>query len=297
MTAGLELCGGTVTAAPLQELFDVATRAGFATVSASVGQYGAATRTGVTDADLRARIAASGTRVRYVDAAIQGLPGMPGAAVELARTEELAYRFAEVTGARLLNVAHYTGRPVAGTELADAVAGLAERAAVRGLSVVVEPIPGTGIPDLRTAVDIVSGAGVAGMGVLFDTWHHWRAGGRTADLAALPEGIVLAVQLSDMPDERVDCWLPDDPDAEARNRRWPPMTGRLLPGDGVLPLRQVVAALAGVAPQVPLGIELFNEELAREPADRFAALCAASLRALLTPDEGHARGGDGGTTA
>lgn len=282
-TPVLELNWGTVSRCPPVELVDVAARAGFPSVTVSRGQYETALACGATTvSELRARLDDTGVRIGYLDNGIDGLPGVPAAPDALATSEELCYRFADTFGTALINVTHYTGRPVPLPALVDAVGALARRAAAHGVSLAIEFLPGTGIPDLRTAVQIVDAVHADNLGILFDSWHHWRSGGRLTQLRALRPGTVRAIQLSDMPAERVDCWLPDDPAAERRNSRYRPMTGRLLPGEGVLPLRDVVTTLRRACPDVPLGAEVFSERLTALPPDDTARLCADAMWSLLT---------------
>ncbi|WP_051265081.1 sugar phosphate isomerase/epimerase family protein [Nakamurella lactea] len=277
----LELNWGTVRGCSFAEVFEVAGRTGYRRVTVTLALYRAALERAGSDAELLARVRASGADVGYLDGGVI-LPGMSNDPDAFARSQDEVFRFTETYQARVVNVHHYGGSGVEFGELVDALGAVAARAATEGVALVTEFIPGTGIPDLATAVALADAVGAANLSVLFDTWHHWRSGGRMSDLAALRPGLIGASQLSDMPAERIGTWLPGDPEAAERNARmYVPMTGRLLPGEGALPLPEVVSWLRTTAPDVPLGVEIFSTELDAMTPDDAAATVAASLREML----------------
>jgi sugar phosphate isomerase/epimerase len=108
-----------------------------------------------------------------------------------------------------------------------------EMAASVGLPSVTEFAPVFSVRDLPTAL-----AGVRHVGrpkdyrVLIDTMHLGRTGGTAADIAALDPDVIGYVQLSDAPLKPVIA----DYMEEA-------MHERKVPGEGELPLREVLAAL------------------------------------------------------
>lgn len=281
--ATLELNWGTVRQASLVELIDAAGAAGFGAITVPPGWYSAALAEGHTDAGLRDRLAERGVEIGYIDALTTGLPG---------QTAEFAARWQSPTyadcvaaarglGATRLNVAHFGGSPVGLDVMTEALDRVARRAREDGLSLLLEFLPGTGIPDLATAVKIVGDVGADDVGILFDSWHHYRSVPSIAAGAQIPFELIRALQLSDMPAERVGSWQADDPTAAARNSQQRPMSGRLLPGAGVLPLTEVVAGTLAVHPEVAVGLEVFSDELRALPVAEVAALSAGALRLLL----------------
>jgi sugar phosphate isomerase/epimerase len=82
----------------------------------------------------------------------------------------------------------------------------------------------------------------------------------------LPPGTIGAFQLAD----RIE---------PAPGAPYVPMSGRTLPGEGELPLGEMVAAALENSPGVTVEIEVFSEELAAMTVDAAAARTAAAVRA------------------
>jgi sugar phosphate isomerase/epimerase len=272
---------GTVEGAPVSQLVASASRAGFRDVSITPAMYFAARAEGRTDADLRAELESQGVSVAVVDPLIRGLPGVPAPADVGPRFrstfeygEDDCYRVAEAVGAPAINLAHYLGAPTPITVLTDAIGAIAARSSAHGLDVLVEFMPEGSIPDLGTAAAIVGAVGAANCGLMFDTWHHWRCGGGADELRALPAGTIRTLQLSDA--------LLDVRDTGTQ----PPTRDRLLPGDGAIPLVDIVRLARANRPSVAIGLEVFNRDQARLPIDERAARAKASLDRLLAAVDG-----------
>jgi sugar phosphate isomerase/epimerase len=112
--------------------------------------------------------------------------------------------------------------------LSDEFAGLAEAARPYGIRPVIEFMAYRSVGTLQDAVAI---AAPSGGGILVDALHVQRCGVSPARLAAVEPGLIGYVQLCDAP-----LAAPADEIAEARS-------GRLLPGEGSLPLRDLLDAL------------------------------------------------------
>ncbi len=251
----------TVRQASLPELIAVAGAHGFGAVTTTPWLY---EKAGVPDRELRRLLDAHGVRVSYVDGLVTALPGTPPPRAGTA-TEEDCYRIASAVGATAVNVVHIDGSPTPLEDLAAALGPLCGRAAARGLRIVVEFLPGTGIPDVATASELVRAVGAANLGICLDSWHLARSGGAVEDVDPATVG---AVQLSDR--------------TRAQDREpYVPMSGRLLPGDGQLPLEALVARVLGPRPDLPAGIEVISDEMRATPASMAAATAGAALRALL----------------
>lgn len=102
--------------------------------------------------------------------------------------------------------------------------------------------------------------------VLLDTWHLARSGGTVDDIGALEPGAIGAFQLSDRK-------------APPPQTAYVPMTGRLLPGEGELPLADILAAAFANSPGLTAEVEVFSEELAGLSVDAAAARTAAAIEA------------------
>ncbi len=128
--------------------------------------------------------------------------------------------------------------PAPRDEVVRRVAGLAEiAAAVPGLMLALEFLPIFTIATLGEALRVIEEIGAANVGVLVDTLHLDRSGGSPDDLADCDRARFPYLQLADAGDRR-----PTTP-AELREEA---LHGRLLPGDGVLPLARTLAALPGI---------------------------------------------------
>ncbi|MNP20065.1 Xylose isomerase-like TIM barrel [compost metagenome] len=119
--------------------------------------------------------------------------------------------------------------------LTDNFAALCEMARGHGLRVDLEFMRWRPVATLQQANAVVTAAGQDNGGVLVDALHLFRSGGQVADIAEVDSRRLRAVQLCDAPlqapaHERII--------QEARE-------GRLLPGQGQLPLAQLLAALPG----------------------------------------------------
>jgi len=274
MDAELELCCGTVGRASLPDLIEIGAAAGFGAVTANPTLYAQA---GLSDGALQARLSDAGVRVSNIDGFGSGLPGIPtGEAIapyqffherDVRRTfltpEDDFYRAAEALGAQSVNLVHFAGDPATPFDaIVEAASGICERAARRGLRIVIEFLPGTAVPDIGAAAALVEAVGAPNFAIMFDTRHLARSGGGTQDVARHAARIG-AVQLSDLRLAAID-----DPN-------------RLLPGEGDLPLTEILAHLARIRPRPPIGIEVFSSALdAMTPRDA-AQAAADSLRRVL----------------
>ena len=185
--------------------------------------------------------------------------------------ERTAVHFAPVLDAALElgaeNVLVVIGDPdlARGTEHFDACCAAAEAA---GIGIALEFHSYSPVRSLAQALRIVEENGYQGAGLVVDTLHFDR-GGQPGDLAGLPEGRLRFVQLADAPATRP---APQDLRREAR-------TGRLYPGEGQLPLFEILDALPDAVPldvEAPLGASLIL------PAHEQARLAAEATRRFLS---------------
>ena len=133
---------------------------------------------------------------------------------------------------------------------------LCDRAAAFGLHVNLEFAIYTGVRTLAHAVRLVKESRRSNASVLIDALHFSRSGGLPAHVAAVDPALFRYAQICDAGPDRP---RPYDTPALIREAR----TGRRLPGDGVLPLADLVAALP---PDLPLAIEAPDRTTAELPA-------------------------------
>ncbi|OMC46977.1 xylose isomerase [Mycobacterium sp. IS-2888] len=151
----------------------------------------------------------------------------------------------------------------------DQFAALTELGAQRDIETNVEPVPGLTVGDLPTAVAALEHVGRPDFRLLIDTMHLVRSGSGAADLSALePEHIGYA-QLNDTTlAPRLDNYMEEA------------MYERMVPGEGELPLRDILAALP---PDVVIELEVPQRSLALAgvgPIDRLRPCVAAAGRLL-----------------
>lgn len=117
----------------------------------------------------------------------------------------------------------------------DQLAVLADMADERGMAFSIEFCPIFTIRSLPEALEAVRHIGEGKAGVLIDSMHFFRSGGTVRQIAELDPALIGHVQLSDVPRKAAKA-DPSDYMTEA-------MSGRMIPGQGELPMREFVEAL------------------------------------------------------
>ena len=149
-----------------------------------------------------------------------------------------------------------------------------------GMGVDLECMAWRQVSSFPEAVRIVEAAGHPNGGALVDALHLSRTGGSPGDLKAVPPQRIRSVQLCDAPATR-----PGSTEAiieEARSKRLPP-------GDGDLPLRELLAVLPDdvcLSVEVPMDVRQPAEGRARQVFEATQALfesCRASTHDLQLP--------------
>lgn len=249
--------------ATLVELAEAAGGAGFRYITARAKHF-ADHASGVSV--LRRRIEECGVKVSVIDGLRTALPGMPDDP-NLPRVMDYV-RMAHTVGASCINVLHYGGTPQPIELLAEALSRVCRTAAAEGLDLCVEFIPGTGIPDLKTCLAILQLAGESNAGVLLDSWHFARSGGKPGDIDPQTAKLIRSVQLSDRtPDQDL---IP-----------YTPMSGRKIPGRGTLPLAQMIAPVLAAHPELPIGAEVISDEMEAMDFEDAARTLGRSLREVI----------------
>ena len=153
----------------------------------------------------------------------------------------------------------------------DRFGALCESAAAYGLQVNLEFAIYTGVRTLAHAARVVARSGQPNASVLIDALHFSRSGGLPAHVGGVDPALFRYAQLCDA---SADAPGPGDTPALVREAR----TGRLLPGEGALPLADLIRALP---PALPLAIEAPVRETAGLPALERARRAHAALSRLV----------------
>jgi sugar phosphate isomerase/epimerase len=257
----LSLSAATLRSVPRHEAIDAAARAGFNAVGLRLDVDPP------TPQELRTvktALAATGTQVLDIEVA------------RLSRVWDLDFEqrlvdWAAELGARfLLVVSDDADR----SRTADALARVATRCRAAGLAAVLEFMRFTYPSTLADAAALALEVGPSLGGVLVDALHLQRSGSHPRALRRFDPSLFPYAQLCDAPaqvaDESTVALI-----REARHLR-------RLPGDGGLPLRELIAELP---PEAPLSIEVQSDEMeARQSAEERADRCHFAITNLLVPD-------------
>jgi sugar phosphate isomerase/epimerase len=206
------------------------------------------------------------TGIRVLDAEAVRLGALPvdyGPALESAAA----------LGARYVNAICDDPDP---SRLSDSFAALTAAAAPYGIRAVVEFMAYRSVRTLAAAVAIARRSG--GGGVLLDALHVQRCGVRLADLPLLDPELISYVQLCDAPLAAPGAG-PASADAMHEAR-----AARLLPGEGQLPLRELLAALPD---GIPVAVEAPRSAVDGGSPAEFAARARRALDSVLSDSTSH----------
>lgn len=168
-------------------------------------------------------------------------------------------------GARAVQV---IGSDAERSRLVDRFASLCQTAAPLGLTLNLEPMIFSEVKDLLTAQEVVSSAAQPNGGVLVDTLHFYRGGGRPEQIDDLPSKFMNYMQLCDAPAEPPKTM--DEMIAFARGER-------LMPGEGALDL---VSVLCRMPPDLPVSLEIPNVTSSLRDDERARVALQAARRVL-----------------
>ena len=262
MTHAISLAAGTVLDCTPAEAVDVAAAGGFEHVGIWVELDG---WTPATTAGVRDRLDAAGISALDVEV-IRLLPG---------RSTDDACRVLDIAAALGAPNALVVSRDPDRSRTIAQYRELCEHGATVGVRPVLEFMRFMSVATLDDAIEVVDGADHEAGAILVDALHLDRCGIDPVRIAAIDPHLLPYAQLCDavaaIPpvEELVD---------EALHRR-------LLPGDGALPLIELVAAFG---PDVPFSMEIRSARLMADhpdPADR-AAVVARASRLLLARADG-----------
>jgi len=252
------LCSGTLRAGTtITERMAAARAGGFDAISLWGRDYEDARAEGWSDADIVAMLGDHGLAVAEIDPVWDWLPGAADVRIPAELDTQRIFSFgnerllavADAVGARSLNAVDVFGGAWSLDDAAEAFAQLCDRAAEHGLLVQLEFLPWSKLPDLKAAWRVVRDAGRANGGIAIDAWHYFRSGSDGPLLRSVPGDRVVGVQLCDAP-------ATPEPDPMRAT-----LESRLLPGEGELGLRTLVADLRAIGSSAPIGVEVFSTVL------------------------------------
>ncbi|HET7028893.1 MAG TPA: TIM barrel protein [Candidatus Limnocylindrales bacterium] len=194
-------------------------------------------------------------------------PGSPARAASDRMRRELIEAAGEL-GARNLKASPHLFAPPPPdvARMRDAFSRLCEDVRPAGANVIIEIMPFTDVRTIEDGLAIVGDAPNGGL--LLDIWHVARGGIPLADVAAIPPGRLLGVELD-------DAGAPmGDPFDDTRFRR-------VLPGQGTFDLAGFLRAAGSAGLATPyFGVEIIGEAYRRQPLEVMARTSfVATLRA------------------
>jgi sugar phosphate isomerase/epimerase len=114
-------------------------------------------------------------------------------------------------------------------KLARSLTELADIAAPYGVRLAVEPVSFTAFRTVDQALEVLDEAGRPNVGLCLDTFHLWTGGSTWDDVARLDPSLIVVAHVSDVTPRQGDEWSDADRD--------------VLPGDGILPLKEGIDAI------------------------------------------------------
>jgi sugar phosphate isomerase/epimerase len=232
---------------------------------------------GLSLADVKAFIHDHGLVVTDVDCLLgwteQALPKPGEAMVEIVPTDRFL-DIAEALDADAINVAQGFGSELDLDRAAEDLAKVARRAAEQGRNVNFEFLPWCGVPDVTTCLDLLERTGCPNTTIMFDSWH-WFRGARDLDaLKRIPGARIGSTQWNDAPEAPADDLM-----VEA-------MEARLLPGEGDIPLVDLVRTLDAIGSTAPVGVEVIQKDHESMAPEEVGRRTADAMRAILREARG-----------
>lgn len=256
----ISLAAGTILDVGPADAVDVAADAGFLAVGI---WFDPATWTDAVADDVRERATRRGMILLDIEPIIMVPEGSSGS-----DNGEAIVDAALRIGARNILVA---SRDPDDGRVAARLRVLAQRLEGSDIRLALEFLPIMAVRTLPQALSIVRAADHRCLGVLIDSLHLSRAGHQPSDLAAVDAHLLPYIQVCDAPGAPADTTIP--------TLLHEALHGRLLPGDGSLPISELLA----VVPQVPISLELRSESLRTafpDPVERARAVRISMERVL-----------------
>jgi sugar phosphate isomerase/epimerase len=211
---------------------------------------------------VRERLADTGLGILDVEV-LQLAPNVPDSALQ---------RIIEIAAELNARYALVIGMDPEPSRVADRFGRLCERAASGGIRPVLEFMRFTSVRTLADALEIVQAAGHPAGAVLIDMLHLARSGGGPQDLLGIDPDLLPYAQICDAPAE--------PPGEEPGLLIAEALQGRLLPGEGALPIEEILSRLPAGR---PLSCEILSSDLHQRFPDPVARAKAVgdATRAFL----------------
>ena len=209
--------------------------------------------------DIRRLLEDNGLVVSDVDPLLAWSPLVfpkPGEAMIELAPEDVFYEIGEALDARSINVVQGFGATLDLDRAAEDLARVCRRAKEHGLLVTFEFLPWTGVPNVTVCLDLLERTGCDNATIMFDSWHWFRGARDLEALRRIPGHRIGSTQFNDAPEK------------PSENLPVEAMTRRLSPGEGDIPLVELVRVLDEIGSRAPIGVEVIHERHeAMDPAE------------------------------
>lgn len=231
-----------------EERVKAAKNAGFEGIGLRVESYVDALNQGLCDKDILCILNKYDMRVTEVECLVQWAE--ENRSYEQKYKEQLCFHMCDLFGVAQINCALMENYPVEYT--AQKLKELCERAGY--LIIGIEPMPYSGIPNVKKAWEIIKTCGCENAGIVLDSWH-WLRAGQPMELGVLeevPADKIISVQLNDVYERAYAANVLRD---EALHDRLAPGTGC-----GNIPAFYRMLKEKGVKP-LAVGVEVINDKI------------------------------------
>jgi sugar phosphate isomerase/epimerase len=258
---------GNVRNLPFQDQLKTTAAVGLNEMSMTPLDFDRNRAKGISPRDMRTMAADLGVSLPILDPMASWAPHWrsgisdPGFMEFLGYSADDFFRIADELGVSTMTVIGTLQPGLASVpEIAESFALLADRAAAHGLRCVLEFIPIWGINNLEMAWQILQIADRPNAALAFDFWHYIRGGRDDALLRSIPGNKIAYVQVTD---------------AEAippagRSLHDDCLFHRLQPGQGGLPIKELLDILCEIGGTERIGPEVFSAKLDALPAEAIA---------------------------
>ena len=272
----LVLCGATIGSINFEDLLTAAKTGRFDAISLMAVFYEDARSRGLSIKDMQLMLNDNGLVVAEVDALLSWLPGAAPdknaseyEKTSYSKSEDLFFEIADSFEARSMNIAQAWGPSFPVERTSEAFATLCDRAQEHNLLVSLEFLPWSGIPNLNSAFNIIKAADKSNGGLMIDTWHHHRSGGKPQDLWEIPGNKIISTQINGVLSEPWKDVVDET------------LSARLLPDQGVNDVVGFIKSLDKIGSQAPIGVEIFSNELSKLPIEEIGKTVGYSVQTVL----------------
>lgn len=205
----------------------------------------------------------------------QAMPA-PGEPIFPLDPEDRFFEIGEALNAEAINVVQGFGASLDLDLGAERLAEICRRAAEHGMRIDYEFLPWSGVPNVTVCADLLGRTGCDNAKIMFDTWHWFRGDRDLEALRRIPGELIGSTQWNDAP-----LAPSDDLPKEA-------MAARLLPGEGDIPLVDLVRTLDEIGSSAAIGIEVINRRHETMEPKEVGQQTAEAMRRVLAEARGDA---------